>query len=440
MLMEWYVILLILVGSLTLILFMGLPVAFSLGFLSMVSALVFWPGTEGLYGVALAGYGHMSSYTLVCVPLFILMAQVVMHSRMGTDTYDVADRFLRNLPGGLGMTSTVFGAIFGAVCGASTAGTATVGLLSLPEMQRRGYQQGISGAIVAFSGALSILIPPSVILILYGTLANESIGALFAGGVIPGLLMTGLALLYIGIRVKINPAIAPRDDVRFTWKEKFSSLWKVWALLLLVILLLGTIYTGVATPTEASAIACVVVFAIAMAKRTMNMEVLRRALLATVKTTTMIGWIIIGATSFGYVIIYSGCASALTDWVVGLPVPPIAVVVVLMVGFLIMGMFLDPAAIVMMTTPIVLPILLALDVNVLWFGILMTVNMCAGNISPPMGLNLYIVKGLVPPEAMDLKSLFYGAVPFIMIDAVTIGLVMIFPCLATWLPSLVITA
>jgi len=438
--MEWYVVLFILVGSLTLLLFLGLPVAFSLGFLSMVSALVFWPGTKGLYGVALAGYGHMSNYTLVCVPLFILMAQIVMHSRMGTDTYDVADRFLRNLPGGLGMTSTVFGAIFGAVCGASTAGTATVGLLSLPEMQRRGYQQGISGAIVAFSGALSILIPPSVILILYGTLANESIGALFAGGILPGMLMTGLALLYIGIRVKINPSIAPRDDVRFTWKEKFSSLWKVWALLLLVILLLGTIYTGIATPTEASAIACVAVFAIAIAKKTMNMEILRKALLATVKTTTMIGWIIIGATSFGYVIIYSGCAAALTDWVVDLPVPPVAIVVVLMVGFLIMGMFLDPAAIVMMTTPIILPILNGLDVNVLWFGILMTVNMCAGNISPPMGLNLYIVKGLVPPESMRMKNLFYGAVPFILIDIVTIGLIMIFPGLATWLPGLLIAS
>lgn len=438
--MEWYMILLLLVGSLCVLLFMGLPVAFSLGFLSTVSALIFWPGTEGLYGVALAGYGHMSSYTLVCVPLFILMAQVVMHSRMGTDTYDVADRFLRNLPGGLGMTSTVFGAIFGAVCGASTAGTATVGLLSLPEMQRRGYEEGMSGAIVAFSGALSILIPPSVILILYGTLANESIGALFAGGVIPGVLMTVLAILYIYTRVKLNPAVAPRDDVRFTWKEKFSSLWKVWSLLLLVILLLGTIYTGIATPTEASAIACLAVFAIAISKGTMSWDLLKKSLLATVKTTTMIGWIIIGATSFGYVIIYSGCATELTDWVVALPVSPTVVVIVLMFGFLIMGMFLDPAAIVMMTTPIILPILLALDVNVLWFGILMTVNMCAGNISPPMGLNLYIVKGLVPPEAMNMKRLFLGAIPFIVIDAVTIALIMIFPAIATWLPSLVVAS
>ena len=438
--MEWYMILLILVGSLCVLLFMGLPVAFSLGFLSTVSALIFWPGKEGLYGVALAGYGHMSSYTLVCVPLFILMAQVVMHSRMGTDTYDVADRFLRNLPGGLGMTSTVFGAIFGAVCGASTAGTATVGLLSLPEMQRRGYEEGMSGAIVAFSGALSILIPPSVILILYGTLANESIGALFAGGVIPGVLMTVLEILYIYTRVKLNPAVAPRDDVRFTWKEKFTSLWKVWSLLLLVILLLGTIYTGIATPTEASAIACLAVFAIAISKGTMSWDLLKKSLLATVKTTTMIGWIIIGATSFGYVIIYSGCATELTDWVVSLPVSPTVVVIVLMFGFLIMGMFLDPAAIVMMTTPIILPILLALDVNVLWFGILMTVNMCAGNISPPMGLNLYIVKGLVPPEAMNMKRLFLGAIPFIVIDAVTIALIMIFPAIATWLPSLVIAS
>jgi C4-dicarboxylate transporter DctM subunit len=432
MIMEWYWTLIILVGSLCVLLFMGLPVAFSLGFLSMISALVFWPGTEGLYGVALAGYGHMGNYTLVCVPLFILMAQVVMHSRMGADTYDVADRFLRNLPGGLGITSAVFGAVFGAVCGASTAGTATVGLLSLPEMEKRGYQPGLAGAIVAFAGALSILIPPSVILILYGTLANESIGALFAGGFLPGILMTILAILYVGLRVKLNPSIAPRDDVRFTWR--------VWALLLLVLLLLGTIYTGVATPTEASAIACVAVFAIAFAKKTMNMQLLRKVLLATVKTTTMIGWIIIGATSFGYVIIYSGCAASLTDWVVSMEVSPTTVVVILMVGFIIMGMFLDPAAIVMMTTPIILPILLALDINVLWFGILMTINMCAGNISPPMGLNLYIVKGLVPAESMPMKALFWGAIPFMVIDFTTIALVMIFPAIATWLPSLVIAS
>ncbi len=437
MIMEWYIVLLILVGSLTLFLFLGLPVAFSLGFLSVLAALVFWPGTTGLYGVALAGYGHMGNYTLVCVPLFILMAQLVMHSRMGTDSYEVADRFLRRLPGGLGMTSAVFGAIFGAVCGASTAGTATVGLLSLPEMIKRQYQAGMSGAIVAFSGALSILIPPSVILILYGTLANESIGALFAGGIIPGILMTGLALAYIFIRVKLDPEVAPRDDTRFTWKEKFRSLWKVWSLLLVILILLFTIYTGVATPTEASAIACMAVFAIALIKRSLDLKTTRKALLHTVRTTAMIGWIIIGATSFGYVIIYSGCAAELTDWVVSLPLPNYAVVIILMFGFLVMGMFLDPAAIVMMTTPIILPILNALEINILWFGILMAVNMCAGNISPPMGLNLYIVKGLMPDE-MKLGALFRAAIPFIALDVLTIALIMIFPGLVTWLPSMMV--
>ena len=263
--MEWYIILAILVISLTLLLFMGLPVAFSLGFLSIICAFIFWPGMSGIYGVALAGYSHMSNYTLVCVPLFILMSEIVMFSRMGTDTYEVADRFLRGLPGGLGITSTVFGAIFGAVCGASTAGTATVGLLSLPEMIRRGYNKGFAGAIVGFAGALSILIPPSVILILYGTLANESIGGLFIGGLIPGVIMTILASLFIIIRVKMNPSIAPRDEVHFTWKEKISSIWKVWGLFIVILLLLGTIYTGVATPTEASAVGCLAVFVIALA-------------------------------------------------------------------------------------------------------------------------------------------------------------------------------
>ncbi|SDP15461.1 TRAP transporter large permease [Desulforhopalus singaporensis] len=435
--MEWYIVLILLVTSLMMFLFIGVPVAFSLGFLSVIAALIFWPGTSGLYGVALAGYGHMSNYTLVCVPLFILMAQLVMHSRMGTDSYEVADRFLRRLPGGLGMTSAVFGAIFGAVCGASTAGTATVGLLSLPEMIQRRYNSGMSGAIVAFSGALSILIPPSVILILYGTLANESIGALFAGGIIPGILLTFLALVYIFIRVKINPEVAPRDEVRFTWKEKFSSLWKVWSLLLVIIALLSTIYTGVATPTEASAIACLLVFLIAISKKALDLKTIRQALLHTVRTTAMIGWIIIGATSFGYVVIYSGCAAELTDWVVSLPLSTNTIVIILMIGFLIMGMFLDPAAIVMMTTPIIMPILNALQIDTLWFGILMAVNMCAGNISPPMGLNLYIVKGLMPGE-VQLSRLFVAAVPFILLDVATITLIMVFPGIVTWFPSLVV--
>jgi tripartite ATP-independent transporter DctM subunit len=249
--------------------------------------------------------------------------------------------------------------------------------------------------------------------------------------------MTLFSLVYIYVRVMVDPKAAPRDDVRFTWAEKFSSLWKVWSLLAVILILLVTIYTGIATPTEASAIACLAVFVIALAKGTLNLKTTRKALLHTVRTTAMIGWIIIGATSFGYVIIYSGCAAELTDWVVSLPLSRTSVVFILMMGFIVMGMFLDPAAIVMMTTPIVLPILNALEIDTLWFGILMAVNMCAGNISPPMGLNLYIVKGLMPTE-MQLRDLFAAAVPFILLDILTIGLIMVFPGLATWLPGLMV--
>ncbi len=432
--MEWYIVLSILIISLTLLLLLGLPVAFSLGFLSIICSFIFWPNMSGAYGVALAGYGHMNNFTLVCIPLFILMAELVMYTRMGTETYDAADKFFHNLPGGIGMASTVFGAVFAAICGASTAGTATVGLVSLPEMIKRGYDEGLAGAIVAFSGALSILIPPSVILILYGTLAQQSIGALFAGGMMPGILMTILALLYIFFRVLIHPEVAPRDPVDYSWKEKIKSLSKVWSLLLVVILLLGTIYTGVATPTEASAVSALAVFIIALIRKRMNLTVLRKALLHTVRTTAMIGWIIIGATSFGYVIIFSGCAAQLTSWIISLALPKWAIVGIIMIGYLIMGMFLDPAAIVMMTTPLILPLLKALNINLLWFGVLMTINMCAGNISPPMGLNIYIVKGL--KEDLDLKELFLAAVPFMVIDVLTIILCMVFPEIITGFPKL----
>ncbi len=432
--MEWYIVLSILIISLTLLLLLGLPVAFSLGFLSIICSFIFWPNATGAYGVALAGYGHMNNFTLVCIPLFILMAELVMYTRMGTETYDAADKFFHDLPGGIGMASTVFGAVFAAICGASTAGTATVGLVSLPEMIKRNYNQGLAGAIVAFSGALSILIPPSIILILYGTLAQQSIGALFAGGMIPGILMTILALLYIFFRVLIHPEVAPRDEVNYSWSEKIRSLGKVWSLLLVVVLLLGTIYTGVATPTEASAVSALAVFVIALIRKRLNFSILRKALLHTVRTTAMIGWIIIGATSFGYVIIFSGCAAQLTSWIIGLALPKWAIVGILMVGYLIMGMFLDPAAIVMMTTPLILPLLKALNINLLWFGVLMTINMCAGNISPPMGLNIYIVKGL--KEDLDLKELFLAAVPFMIIDVITIVLCMVFPQIITAFPKI----
>jgi len=432
--MEWYIVLSILIISLTLLLLLGLPVAFSLGFLSIICSFIFWPNGTGAYGVALAGYGHMNNFTLVCIPLFILMAELVMYTRMGTETYDAADKFFHNLPGGIGMASTVFGAVFAAICGASTAGTATVGLVSLPEMIKRNYDQGLAGAIVAFSGALSILIPPSIILILYGTLAQQSIGALFAGGMMPGILMTILALLYIFFRVLIHPEVAPRDEVTYSWSEKIRSLGKVWSLLLVVVLLLGPIYTGVATPTEASAVSALAVFIIALIRKRMSFSVLRKALLHTVRTTAMIGWIIIGATSFGYVIIFSGCAAQLTSWIISLALPKWAIVAILMLGYLIMGMFLDPAAIVMMTTPLILPLLKALNINLLWFGVLMTINMCAGNISPPMGLNIYIVKGL--REDLDLKQLFLAAVPFMIIDIITIVLCMVFPEIITAFPKI----
>jgi tripartite ATP-independent transporter DctM subunit len=226
--------------------------------------------------------------------------------------------------------------------------------------------------------------------------------------------------------------MAPRDDIKFNWAEKFRSVWKVWSLLLIIVLLLGTIYTGVATPTEASAVSALAVFIIALVRKKLNLDLLRHAVRHTVRTTAMIGWIIIGATSFGYVIIFSGCAAQLSAWIVNLPIPLWSVVLILMLGFLVMGMFLDPAAIVMMTTPLMLPILNALQIDLLWFGVLMTINMCAGNISPPMGLNLYIVKGL--KREIDMKKLFYAAIPFIAIDFLTIILCMLFPGIITLLP------
>ncbi len=434
--MGWELVLGILFVSLLLLLFIGLPVAFSLGFLSVVAALLLWPSFSGVIGVVLSGFGNLDNFTLVCVPLFIFMAEIIMLSKLGTDTYEAANKFLKRLHGGLGIASVVFGTIFGAVCGASTAGTATVGLLSMPEMINRSYKKEFAGAIVAFAGALSILIPPSIVLIVYGTLANKSIGQLFAGGFIPGVIMALLSIIYIFLRGIIKPQDAPRDTSEVSWKERFKYLRKTWGIITLAVVLLGSIYTGFATPTEASAMGALAALLLTIFKGAFSWKLLRDSLLATVRTTAMIGWIIIGATSFGYIVIYSGAASQLTAWIVSLHMPKMLIVLVIMIGYLVMGMFMDPVSIVMVTVPIMLPLLHQLHIDILWFGILVTINMCAGNISPPMGLNIYIVKGIRPDA--DLYGLFKEAMPFIVIDFVTILLVMFFPQLATWLPSITI--
>ncbi len=374
----------------------------------------------------------MTDFLLVCVPLFILMAEVIFRSGMGKDTYEVVHKFLGGLPGGLGMAAIVFGMIFGAACGASTAGTATVGLLSIPEMRRHDYDPALAGALVAFAGALSILIPPSVIFILYGVLSSVSIGALFIGGIVPGILATVLACIYLAVRVILNPSIAPRAE-SVPMKEKLSSLWKVWAMLVVIVALLGAIYAGVTTPTEASAVACLLVFVIAALQKRLTWKVVREAVVHTVRVTTMIGWIIIGAMAFGFVVIRSGAAAGLTQWLVDLPVPTLVIVFALMIAYLIMGMFIDPAGIVMMTTPIIMPVINALQIDPLWFGVMLCINMCAGNVSPPMGINIYIVKGLAPD--INMGSLFREAWPLVVVDFIVILSVLFVPSLATWLPA-----
>ncbi len=431
---SWWLILLLLFGSVLILLFLGLPIAFSLGFVSIVAACcLWWPHPfKGFYGIALSGFEEMTNYLLICVPLFILMAEVIFRSGMGGDTYEVIHDFLSRLPGGLAMAAVVFGMIFGACCGASTAGTATVGLLSIPEMKKRGYYPGLAGAIVAFAGALSILIPPSVIFILYGVLSGTSIGALFMGGVIPGVIGTFLACIYIYIRAKKNPSLVPPGE-KVNLKKAFSGLWKVWAMLVIVVALLGAIYLGVATPTEASALACLLVFLLAAIKKRLTWEVVRSSIINTVRVTTMIGWIIVGAMAFGYVVIRSGAAAGLTEFVANLDIPVVVVIFCLMIMYLIMGMFIDPVGIVLMTVPVLMPVLTLLDIDPLWFGVMVCINMCAGNISPPMGLNIYIVKGI--DDSIPMSHLFKEAWPLVGINFVVILLVLFFPSLATWLPS-----
>lgn len=433
--MSIEVITLLLFGALILFLVLGLPLAFVLGGVGVVGCYFLW-GSKGLFVVASQTYGAMGKFTLLAIPLFIFMAMILERAGVADDLYTMMHRWMGPLRGGLAIGTVLICTIFAAMAGISGAATVSMGVIALPAMLKRGYHKTIAMGCISGGGALGILIPPSVPMILYATLTGESIGGLFAGGIFPGLLLAFLFILYIGIRCFFQPFLGPAlpREERATWHEKLISLKAVALPVMIIVMVLGSIYAGVCTATEAAALGCLGALISAIVYRKLKWDLVKEACYRTASLTAMIIWILIGAYCFTSVYTGTGAHELMEKILLSIPGGRYAILITMQLVFFILGCILDPVGIIMICTPVFVPVIKSLGFDPLWFGVLFIMNMEMGYLTPPFGFNLFYMKAIVPP-GITMGDIYRSIVPFVILQGVGLIIVVIFPEIALWLPK-----
>lgn len=424
MLAGFTVLLLILLG-------MGLPVAFSLGMGGVAGMLAFMGGEGALAQLPIIGYKSLDDFVLTAVPMYILMSQILLTGKVGNNLFELANKWLRHLPGGLGIATVMACAIFAAITGSSVACAVTIGAIAIPEMLSRGYDRAVVLGCVAAGGTLGILIPPSIPMILYGAITDESIGKLFMSGVVPGAMMT---VMFIAIVVYRSRNL--QREAAASWSERLEALRKTFWGLLLPIIVVGGIYTGVFTPTEAAGIGTVYsLFITFVVYKTLSLKDMPGILNDTIKTTCMIFAIMIGASLFGFVLTILDAPQALTTYVVSLEANRWLIFVMINILLLFLGCILESVSIIFITLPILFPLVMQLGFDPIWFNVVMLLNLELALITPPVGMNLFVLQGISPDSKMT--QIIKGVIPFGAAMALEILILCFFPELATWLPNVV---
>ncbi len=408
--------------------YIGMAMAL-VGFLGLCF-LVGWDSGLSILGMTPLAEG--SSYTLSVIPLFVLMGQFAFISGISSDIYKTVHAWMGRFRGGLAMATICACAGFAAVCGSSLATGATMGMVAIPEMDKYKYNQKLSTGCVAAGGTLGILIPPSIGFVIYGILTQESIGRLFMAGILPGILLAVLFILTIYIQCLINPEMGPRGEAT-TWNQKFKSLSGTWGILVLIFIVMGGLYMGIVTPTEAAAVGAFGSFLIALFKGKLSISTLFQCLIETGKTTAMIFLIIIGANIFSSFLGLARIPMGLADFVAGLDLPKMVILAAIILIYVAMGCVMDCYAIMILTVPIIFPVIEALQFDPIWFGVLMVIVLEVGLITPPVGLNVFVLKAAAP--TVPLTVIFRGIVPFLLAAILVIVIITIFPEIATFLPS-----
>lgn len=413
-------------GGMAFLLLIGLPVAFALGLLSVIGLYLFNGGTFAFNQVPIVSYDALDDFSLTALPMYVLMCQVLLVSGVGRDMYEMASRWFRHFPGGLAIATIFCCTIFSAISGSSVATAVTVGAVAIPEMVKRGYERRQVLGLLAGAGTLGILIPPSIPMIIYGSVTGESVGKLFIAGVVPGIVLSLVFMLYaayLGRHMKDEPA---------TWKERMESTRVAGWGLLMPLIIIGGIYSGIFTPTEAAAVGVVLSFLIAaLVYKNLTFHNLKMILLGTVKTTAMILFIMVGAMLLGYIMTILQIPQTVVNYATSLDISRWVIFIMINIVLLILGMFLETVSILVITLPILYPIITMLGFDPIWFAIIMVINMELALISPPVGMNLFVLKGL--DRRNTISEIVRGVIPYALFMLVFIVVLAFFPEIATFM-------
>ena len=412
--------------------FNGLPVAFSFAVVGTVG-LIYFRGLDAGLGIL----GHIpfswgTDANLLPLPLFILMGLFAFHSRISQDLYETAHKWMGRLPGGIALATNISSTFFAACCGVSMAGAATMGTIAYPEMHKFNYSHRLATGCILAGGALSSLIPPSIAFIIYGFLTEKSIAKMFMAGILPGIMVSLMFLITIYIMCKKHPNLGPPGP-SYSWRERIISLKGVWGFLLIFVLVMGGLYFGVFTPTEAGAMGAFSAFIIALILRRLTLRNLIEATKDTLKTACFIMTMIIGANIFNTFLGVTGLTSGFSQFLATIDLPPYVILIGILIIYIPLGMFLDIGAVFLLTVPIFVPPLETLGFDAIWLGILIVLIAETGFMTPPVGLNAFIVHGVTKVPLVDV---FRGVIPFVIMMLIGIVLVLIFPQIALFLPNI----
>lgn len=410
-----------------------IPVGIALGIVGIGGFGLIVGMDTALNLLALSPIRTVTTYDFALIPMFILMGAFATATGMSRELFRAGNAWLGGQRGGLALATISACAGFAAISGSSVATSATMTQIALPEMERRGYSARVATGVIAAGGTLGILIPPSVVLAVYGFLTEQDVGKLFIAGIIPGALAVLLQLATVKLIGLVRPALLP-EGVRSSWSERWRSLSGIWAVLLVFVLVIGGIYGGVVTATEAAALGAVAVLAIGLARVRLTGGSIVRSLVESLRTSVSIFVVLIGALLFGYFLTITQVPQSVADWLAHLPIGPLGVLWLILLFYLVLGCLLDAMAMIILTIPIIFPVVQQLGFDPIWFGVIVTLTVELGLITPPMGMNVFVINSVAPN--VSLVDIFRGVAPFVLTLVLLVVLLVLFPGLATWLPGL----
>jgi len=434
--MSWDAAAWLMLGGSTALLFLGLPVAFSFLVINLLGAWLFLGGEAGLVQLARNSVGSVASFSLTPIPLFILMGEVLFHTGLAVKVIDGVERLIREVPGRLAVVAVVAGTVFSAISGSTIATTAMLGSLMLPVMLQRGYHPTMATGPLMAIGAVDMLIPPSALTVLLGSLSGISISKLLIGGVMPGLLLSVAFVAYIVARVKLNPSLAPAASFHHYrgWERVRPFFQYVVPLVSIFAVVVASMSAGWATPTESAAIGAFATMVLAALYRALTLKNLLKSLRGTTAISGMILFIIVGATTFSQVLSFSGASNGLVELIAGLGLPPLAVIAAMLLLLIFLGLFVEQVSMMLITLPIYMPLVQKYGVDPVWFGVLFLICMQLGLLLPPHGLLLMTMKSVAPRE-VRMGHIFQAVLPYIAMSLLLLTLVFFVPAVAVWLPK-----